>query len=76
MNRVGYRQFASNLGISLRSCQSNGKIVDIFVCRGYIEDNKGGDNTRSARADDVSIYMEFCITTNPAFTTVKSKTNW
>ena len=35
-------------------------IVDNFVRRGNSEAEKGGNNTRLARTDDVNVYIEYC----------------
>ena len=57
----------SQIGQKLRLLkQTIAKIVDNFICRRNIEDNKGGNDTWSAHADAVNIDIEFCKTTNPS----------
>ena len=40
--------------------QTFANIVDNFVRRGNSEAEKGGNNTRLARTDDVNVYIEYC----------------
>ena len=41
-------------------------IVDNFVRRGNSEAEKGGNNTRLARTDDVNVYIEYCKKLKPS----------
>ena len=40
--------------------------MDNFVRRGNSEAEKGGNNTRLARTDDVNVYIEYCKKLKPS----------
>ena len=46
--------------------QTIANIVDNFVRRGNSEAEKGGNNTRLARTDDVNVYIEYCKKLKPS----------